>query len=79
MSSGTHDRISRGIAVHQNAGSESVGVKPIVGAVMGDAELLSGQSWPFIDTVVVLAVEAFQDVKWVSAGQSDDALERPPG
>ena len=79
VSAGTHDWISRRIAVHQDAGSKSVGVKPIVGTLMRNAELLSGQSWPFIDSVVVLAVEAFQYVEWVSTGQSNDALERPPG
>ncbi len=79
MFSRTNDRISRRIAVHQNAGSESVCIEPLVRALIGDAELLSGQSRAFIDTVIVLAVEAFLDVEWASGGQSDDALERPAG
>jgi len=66
VSSRPYDWVSRRISVNQKAGSKSVRVKPIVRTLMRYAEFLPGQRWPFIDTVVVLAVEAFQYVEWVS-------------
>ena len=56
MLSRTHDWIARRIAVHQYAGCERVGVKPVAGTRVGNADPLTAQGWPWIDAVVVLRV-----------------------
>src|SRR5437879_2295259 len=61
------------------AGGEGVGVKPAIWTPIGNADLLPGQARTFIDTVIVLGVRALLDVKRVSTGQCNDALEGPPG
>ena len=56
MLSRTYDWIARRIAVDQYAGCEGVGVKPIAGTGIENADPLPGQIWPLIDAVVVLRV-----------------------